>query len=509
MPIDSIPSEMRNERRWVTWTYQPRGQKSAKPAKRPHQKVNIPSEWLSFAEAVERRADDPQVSGIGFVLGAGVVGLDLDDCIAPDGTLHEIARDAISLGSYVERSPSGHGLHLFMRGAIMRPRKIGSRDDVPGREVYDGRKGSARYLTVTGDGIGDARQLASGPAAQAALDAFIAKWFSEEHTAAGSDDGGDAGLDDDALLRVMFDAKDGAKWRRLFDGDHSDYASQSEADLALCGKLRFYSHGNAAQMDRLFRRSGLMRSKWDELRDALTYGKRTIGVAVARGGPCYSGSARESTARDREDCAKRDKKERTAWAKVPLWWPVRLGGAGELALRVLAVIASYADKKGEAFPSVATIASHLRVTERRVKTALKTLKATGILTIGKRGRSNLYRLALTVPETITPYAVERRALKVSESGHLGCRPHGTRSYQELTIIDTGGVGGNRLRKTRSRKTIGNRDELATQALLRRGLFPQTSPAQCDFYCGHALDDRCRRCGASWVAHYSAASEEAR
>ncbi len=57
--------------------------------------------------------------------------------------------------------------------------------------------------------------------------------------------------------------------------------------------------------------------------------------------------------------------------------------------------------------------------------------------------------------------------------------------------------------------IGIRAELATQAPLRRGLFPQTFPAHCDFYCGYALDDRCRRCGASWVAHYSGASDKVR
>lgn len=38
-------------------------------------------------------------------------------------------------------------------------------------------------------------------------------------------------------------------------------------------------------------------------------------------------------------------------------------------------------------------------------------------------------IALRVPETITPYVTERAALRVLESGHLGCRPRGTLSDQ--------------------------------------------------------------------------------
>jgi len=133
---------------------------------------------------------------------------------------------------------------------------------------------------------------------------------------------------------------------------------------------------------------------------------------------------------------------------------VRLGGAGELALRVLCVIASYANaQSGKAFPSVATIAAHCRVSERRVKTALKTLKATGVVTSTVRVRqSNLYQLAQRVPESITPYDTARAALRVLESGHLGCRPHDTVTDQEQTTMDTGGMG-----------SAGHREEGASRA----------------------------------------------
>src|SRR3972149_6342133 len=65
-------------------------------------------------------------------------------------------------------------------------------------------------------------------------------------------------LEDDALLRKMFAARNGAKIRRLFEGNTSDHGGDdSGADLALCNHLAFWTGGDAARIDRLFRASGL------------------------------------------------------------------------------------------------------------------------------------------------------------------------------------------------------------------------------------------------------------
>lgn len=430
-----FPIELRTLRRWVTWRYESRG---GKATKRPEQPANDPSAWLRFDDA-QTLATRGSADGVGFVLGAGIVGIDLDDCIGEDGTLHDVARDAISLGTYAERSPSGRGLHVLIRARISRSRKISANRCIPGREVYDGRNGSARFFTVTGDRMGGPSELRDGVLAQAALDAFIARWFSEklEPVEAADHAKNAERLDDEEVLRIMFDATDGAKWRRIFAGGYADYPSQSEADFALCRKLRFYTRANTAQIDRLFRRSNLMRPKWDERHGAQTYGTRTIAAAVAQGGPLYRPP---DALREQDEEGVRLAHEHKAWGKCPLWWAVRLKGTGELAFRVLIVIASYADTKtGEAFPSVATIAAHCRVTERRVKSALKILKAAGVLKSTQRARqSNLYQLTLRVPETITPFARQRPAPRVTQSGHLGCSLHGTITNQELTTINTGG-----------------------------------------------------------------------
>jgi primase-polymerase (primpol)-like protein len=68
--------------------------------------------------------------------------------------------------------------------------------------------------------------------------------------------------DDDLLLQAV-GATNGRRFLSLWRGDISDYASQSEADLALCGLLAFWTNYDRERVDRLFRQSDLYRDKWD------------------------------------------------------------------------------------------------------------------------------------------------------------------------------------------------------------------------------------------------------
>lgn len=60
------------------------------------------------------------------------------------------------------------------------------------------------------------------------------------------------------------------------------YPSQSKADMVLCMSLAFWTGKNYAQIDRIFRKSGLYRAKWDKVHYAggITYGQRTIAEAI-------------------------------------------------------------------------------------------------------------------------------------------------------------------------------------------------------------------------------------
>jgi hypothetical protein len=76
-------------------------------------------------------------------------------------------------------------------------------------------------------------------------------------------------------------ARNGDKLKRLLEGDTSDHdGDDSAADLALCMILAFWTQ-DPAQIDRIFRRSGLMREKWNSRRGDSTYGGWTISKALA------------------------------------------------------------------------------------------------------------------------------------------------------------------------------------------------------------------------------------
>jgi len=86
------------------------------------------------------------------------------------------------------------------------------------------------------------------------------------------------GLDDDEVLRRAASAANGARFAALWQGDRSGYASDSEADLALCSMLAFWVGPDEARISSLFSRSGLMREKWDRE----DYRRRTISRAILR-----------------------------------------------------------------------------------------------------------------------------------------------------------------------------------------------------------------------------------
>ena len=100
--------------------------------------------------------------------------------------------------------------------------------------------------------------------------------------------------DDDALIKKACGAKNGANFSKLWQGDWSGYGSHSEADLALCSMLGFWTCRDSQSVDRLFRRSGLFRPKWDKQHGVQTYGEMTIRKATA---DSYSPSSIQSAGR--------------------------------------------------------------------------------------------------------------------------------------------------------------------------------------------------------------------
>ena len=147
-------------------------------------------------------------------------------------------------------------------------------------EVYDG----GRYFTVTG------RPVGAYPVAD--ITARLAAAFPDPPAAPPPPAGPPpnpppaspaGGTDpDDDIVRRAGAARNGAKFRALWAGDTAGAGGDdSAADLALCAILAYWAAGDPAAVDRLFRRSGLMRPKWDDRRGDTTYGAMTVAKAVA------------------------------------------------------------------------------------------------------------------------------------------------------------------------------------------------------------------------------------
>ena len=290
-PADALPAAMVTRPQWLCWRAEDRDGKATKvpidPSSGSYASTTDPATWTDFAAA--RDYATLEDIGIGFVFTDDdpLVGVDLDDCRDPEnGVLTEWADDIVTqLNSFTEVSPSGTGVHVIVKGAL--PEGRNRHGDV---ELYE----TARFFTVTGDHL-DGTPTTVGNRIDELADVH-AKYLTldTEQGQAPEPDGRDPTrhhseshdgneLGDDELLEKARNAANGEKFDRLYRGSTAGYESQSEADMALCSLLAFWTGGDTHQIDRLFRDSGLYREKWDEVHfsDGATYGERTIERAIA------------------------------------------------------------------------------------------------------------------------------------------------------------------------------------------------------------------------------------
>jgi putative DNA primase/helicase len=332
---ENIPAEMKARNQWVVWKYEWKAPKKKKPGKWDKPPINARTggyasstdaeTWCSFEVAWSAYSDPANgYDGIGYVFSGDdddFVGVDLDHCRDPHSEqilawtqeqrkCEHWAKEAPdpqqiieSLPTYVEVSPSRKGVKLFVKAKIVKAIKHGS------VEMYS----RGRYFTVTG------HKLEKSPSeitdCNQALDAIYPKFNSKGEakrkprasevngrtTTAPSPPTNAVIPNIEQVIAGCENARNGDKFRRLFGGDTSGYPSQSEADLALCGIVAYWSAGQASLIDAAFRRSKLFRDKWDESRGDQTYGQRTIAAALDGCTGYYDWSQKRETARDKKE----------------------------------------------------------------------------------------------------------------------------------------------------------------------------------------------------------------
>lgn len=272
--FQNIPDEMKRYNQFIVWRYEE--MLGGKPTKIPYQpnsfglaSVTDPSTWSSFENACQA-FNNGGFNGIGFVLTENdpFTFIDLDNPFEldqhgkpkyenPQEILDRQIRVHEAFSSYSEKSPSGYGLHIIVKGTV----PTGRRKQAV--EVYS----TARYMTMTGQVFNNApiepRQE------------LISMLWSEMKSKSDSVtiyDGDEQERNTDfEILQKAADAQNGEKFKALYDGRWTEYyTSQSEADFAIINIIAFYTQ-NKTQIKRIFRASALGKRRKANREDYVSY----------------------------------------------------------------------------------------------------------------------------------------------------------------------------------------------------------------------------------------------
>jgi hypothetical protein len=289
-----IPTYVRRFQQWVLWRFDWTGHSWAKvpyDSNGLHKAATNRAEtWTTFEGIQESYlAQKDSFDGIGLVFTAedDLCGIDFDNCIDAAGVPARDKEQWIKgFDSYAEVSVSGTGVHVIVRGVCGAGRK---KRDV---EIYD----RLRYFTFSGKPFGTVKpiQWRQEQIERLKGDMFPESPNGKRTTAIRT------GKSPSQLLDLAFASKTGDSIRKLYAGCFDEYGGDhSAADLALCSKLAFWTGGDAAVLDEMFRRSRLYRDKWDKRHssDGRTYGQMTIQKALEQCADYYkpNGGANSET----------------------------------------------------------------------------------------------------------------------------------------------------------------------------------------------------------------------
>lgn len=311
----SLPDTLRSTGRFCLWRYEERdGCRTKVPytIKGWKAKASQIEDFAAYEDACTIWEQHPeQYSGLGIGMFGDLVGIDIDHCVEPDGSLNALAEEVVDrIGSYAELSPSGEGVHVLCcaPGLTYGQDVYYVKNSRIGLEIYVAGQ-TSRYLTVTGKRLND---LDLAPDCSTAILEIARK-----HMRRGSVNGSGTAVTKDFVasrnetvtstgdadvLALIRNSKDASKFNQLYSGEWSGYPSQSEADMAFANILAFYTRGDIDQCERIFRSSGLIRPKFDQrghYNGEDTYGRGTIALAIRSSSSFYDPNYRSRSAETR------------------------------------------------------------------------------------------------------------------------------------------------------------------------------------------------------------------
>jgi len=317
MNWDNIPNELKILPQWVCWGVDPNNPKMPhNPNNMTPAKASDPATWGSFELAIQRVADG-KAQGIGFQFNSnGIVGVDLDHCIAPvTGEVKAWAKDIVqTLDSYTEVSMSGTGFHILVNGkkSGTRCKKELNKNTKEAVEIYE----NGRYFIMTGSLYNEKPIAERNGELKAVYDSVFsvqesAQDTSEVHPIPQSKDYLQVGLERDEKLN--------AYW-------HGQRPSQDESsnDMGFMNKLAYWCNKDKEAMIKAFLSSPYAEQKDEAQKKKLErddYLSRTADGAIAS---CRS-TAAEDDRQYNEKKAKTQSKSESVTQCDPQTWKSNKG----------------------------------------------------------------------------------------------------------------------------------------------------------------------------------------
>lgn len=284
----NVPAELTTYPQWVCWRWE-KDRKKGKWKKVPFDprtgkraKPTDSATWATLTEATTALLEKRGYNGLGFVLTRDdpYTVIDLDGCRDPEtGEVESWALEIVRrLASLTVVSPSGTGLHVWVKGTLLHllDEDTGgfNKKQERGIEGYS----AIHYMTFTGE-------VFSGESIeerQEEVEDLYRDLYPEDETAGTASTGVDVrhDLTDEELLQKARSAgKTGAQFATLYDVGYAG-SDHSAADAQLMAMLAFWTGKDSERMERLFSGSALgQRGKW---KNTPGYRERTIRHAIKR-----------------------------------------------------------------------------------------------------------------------------------------------------------------------------------------------------------------------------------
>ena len=284
---EDIPYELKKEERWCLYKIIQRDGKNTKLPLKPNGKLAISNDkttWFSYEAciaALNRNIGD----GLGFMLGDGYIGIDIDKVsddimeYSMDYHANSMTADFLrEISTYAEISPSKTGLHFIGKGEVP-----GERKRYKNLEIYD----KDRFFTVTGNVIKD-RDRNKVINIDSELKLLYEKYMPKINKISAENKisptltfyKGEQDILDKLFYRGYF-SYTGEDLRQIYYGNYESYFnSQSEADFFMLGRLLYYTSDTEKAIS-LMENSGLKREKWYKRRGATDYIHYIANKAIA------------------------------------------------------------------------------------------------------------------------------------------------------------------------------------------------------------------------------------